>query len=422
MAIRATTTLDEIAAEAHAFLEPRVARLSSDERFGEGPDDLVGTGLQRGQSELDEVEAARVWQRQLFDAGLAWVDGPKEYGGRGLSGAHRSVVQRVLSEYEVPNTACFMVGHDIVGPTILEHGTPAQKAAYLPGIWRGDIICCQLFSEPDAGSDLASLRTRAEPTDQGWVLNGQKVWSSFAHFAQIGELLARSGDPADRHRGITAFLVDMDAPGVDVRPLRQITGSEHFNEVFLDDVAIADDRILGEVNGGWQIALTTLSSERSLMGDEHSGLVRDPVRRLFDLAEATGAAADPAVQEVLAEAWEREHIVRQTARRAMSGDLGDASGSVIKLLMTDDLEFYIAAATRLLGTRMVVDTGSWGTYSWNQLVLGAPAHRIAGGSDEIQKNIIAERILGLPRDPRPSIPDQPSAPNTTRRTTSDAHR
>jgi alkylation response protein AidB-like acyl-CoA dehydrogenase len=397
-------SLDELVAEAHAFLDGRVPRRAAFQ-LGVGPDDVVGVGFHDGQSEREEVEAARAWQRDLFDAGLAWVDGPVEYGGRGLDAEHRHRVDQVLSEYEVPNTACFMVGHEIVGPTILVHGTPAQKAAYLPGIWRGDIICCQLFSEPGAGSDLASLRTAARPDVDGWVVDGQKVWSSYAHLAQLGELLARTGEPAARHRGITAFLVDMETPGIDVRPLRQITGAEHFNEVFFDDVRVPDDRRLGEVDGGWPIALTTLSSERALMGDEHNGLMNDPVRRLFALADVTGAASDPAVQELLAEAWEREQIVRQTARRSSEDGASPHVGSVLKLMSTDDMEFYIAVATRLLGTRLVLDTGAWGTFAWSQLLLGAPAHRIAGGSDEIQRNILAERVLGLPRDPRPPIPN-----------------
>ncbi|MFF5257963.1 acyl-CoA dehydrogenase family protein [Actinomadura viridis] len=406
-------TLDEIAAEADAFLAPRVPRRAP-ARLGEGPDDVMGVGLRRGDAELAEVEAARAWQRDLFDAGLAWVDGPVEYGGRGLTRAHRDRVHAVLREYEVPNTACFMVGHDIVGPAILAHGTGEQRAAYLPGIWRGDIICCQLFSEPGAGSDLAGLRTSARRAGGGWVVNGQKVWSSYAHLAQLGELLARTGEPADRHRGITAFLVDMAAPGVDVRPLRQITGSEHFNEVFLDDVAVPDSQRIGEVGGGWPIALTTLTSERSLMGDEHNGLMNDPVRRLYALAESTGADADPVVRELLAEAWEREQIVRETARRSLHAPAEDQTGSVLKLMSTADMEFYIAVATRILGPRLAVDDGTWGTFAWSQLLLGAPAHRIAGGSDEIQKNIIAERVLGLPRDPRPPIPARPPTSTTPR--------
>ncbi len=407
------TTVEDIAAEAHAFLAPRVPR-KAPPAMGEGPDDVMGVGLRRGEEEAAEVEAAQTWQRDLFDAGLAWIEGPVAYGGRGLTTAHRNAVHAALREYEIPNTACFMVGHDIVGPAILEHGTEEQRAAYLPGIWRGDIICCQLFSEPGAGSDLASLRTSARRTEGGWVVNGQKVWSSYAHLAHLGELLARTGDVADRHRGITAFLVDMDAPGIQVRPLRQITGAEHFNEVFMDDVEVPDSQRIGAVDGGWPIALTTLTSERSLMGDEHNGLLNDPVRRLYALAAATGADEDPLVREMLAEAWEREQIVRETARRSLTAPAEDQAGSVLKLLSTADMEFYTSVAARVLGPRLAIDHGGWGAFAWSQLLLGAPAHRIAGGSDEIQKNIIAERVLGLPRDPRPPIP--------LRKDQSDAHR
>jgi alkylation response protein AidB-like acyl-CoA dehydrogenase len=402
---------DEIAAEARAFAEGRVPRRTRNAvSLGEGPDDVMGVGLDTGMSDEDEVAAARSWQGPLYDAGLAWVQGPVELGGRGLTVDHRQHVERVLHEYELPNTTCFMVAHDIVGPAILTHGTESQRSEYLPGIWRGDIICCQLFSEPGAGSDLASLRTTARRVDDGWVVNGQKVWSSFAHLAQVGELLARTGDPADRHRGITAFLLDMSTPGITIRPLRQITGVEHFNEVFFDDVFIPDSQRLGEVNGGWPIAITTLDHERSMMGEENNGLLIDPVRRLFGLAETTGQLDDPEVRELLAEAWAREQIVRQTARRSLVEEPAGQWASVLKLLSTNDMEFYLAVATRLLGSRMVLDSGRWGTYSWTQLLLGAPAHRIAGGSDEIQKNILAERILGLPRDFRPPIPARPTTP------------
>jgi alkylation response protein AidB-like acyl-CoA dehydrogenase len=394
-------TVADIAAETHAFLSARVPLLLARAPIGVGNDDVVGVGLDRGDSEKATIECAQQWQRELFDAGLAWLDGPLELGGRGLTPAHVEVFNRVKAGYDVPSTTCFMVSHEIVAPTILLHGTPEQRSKYLPGIWRGDIICCQLFSEPEAGSDLASLRTTATRTEQGWVVNGQKVWSSFAHHARLGELLARSGTPDSRHRGITAFLLAMDEPGIAVRPLRQLTGNEHFNEVFLEDVKISDDDRLGEVNQGWGIALTTLGSERSLLSDPYNGIMLQPVDRLFSLAESVGAMDDPAIQDLLAECWAREQILRTTGERLIDG--GEASaGSVVKLMMTADMEFYVDVASRLLGYRMIADTGAWGNYSWSQLLLGAPAHRIAGGSDEIQKNILAERTLGLPRETRPS--------------------
>ncbi len=395
-------SMADLAAEAEAFFSARVPlRAPASRSWGEGSDDVLGVATQRGDEERQEVETAQRWQAELFDAGLAWADGPPEFGGRGLSAAHARLVRQIGARYELPNTSCFMVSHDIVGPTIAAHGTAEQKAKWLPALWRGDVIACQLFSEPEAGSDLASLRTTAVRDGDGWVITGQKVWSSGAHYSGVGELLARTGSSADRHRGITAFLIEMDSPGVEVRPLRQITGSEHFNEVFLDAVRVPDSARLGDVDGGWEVARTTLGGERSLMADEHNGILDEPVRRLFALARHAGADADTAVLEQLGEAWMRDQILHVTGDRLESAT-GAPPGSVVKLMMTDNMEFYLGLAGKLLGYRLIADTGEWGTYAWSRLLLGAPAHRIAGGSDEIQKNIIAERVLGLPREPRPA--------------------
>lgn len=392
------SVIRSLADEARRFFGQRAARKAPVMHgWGQGKDQVLGVATHSGDDERAGVAAARAWQADLYDAGLAWVDGPPEYGGRGLTAAHARLVRDIAAEYEVPNTSCFMVSHDIVGPTILAHGTPEQKSRWLPALWRGDIIACQLFSEPEAGSDLASLRTTAVRDGDDWVVSGQKVWSSGAHYSGVGELLARTGPASDRHRSITAFLIDMSLPGIDVRPLRQITGSEHFNEVFLDSVRIPDAARLGPVNGGWQVARTTLGGERSLMADEHNGILDDPVRRLFALARHTGGDRDPAVLERLGEAWLRDQVLHVTGDRLEVAE-GAPPGSVVKLLMTSNMEFYISLAGRLLGYRMIADTGEWGTYAWSQLLLGAPAHRIAGGTDEIQKNIIAERVLGLPRE------------------------
>ncbi|QIG42838.1 acyl-CoA dehydrogenase [Nocardioides anomalus] len=391
-------TLAEIAAEAEAFFAARVPRRTDGVVHGSGPDGVIGVGHHSAESEETELARAQAWQRELCDAGLAWVDGPVEYGGRGLSAEHAHTVAEVAAGFEVPITSCFMVSHQIVGPTILSHGTPEQKRAHLPGIWRGDTVCCQLFSEPEAGSDLAGLRTTARRDGDVWVVTGQKLWSSYAHVSRLGELIARTGEPGSRHRGLTVFLVDMDSPGIEVRPLKQITGGEHFNEVFLDEVRIPDSARVGPVDGGWAIAMTTVTNERSVLGREHNGIMLDPVRRLFALAVDRGAADDPAVQELLAECWAREQLLHETASRLAGQPRGP---SVVKLMMTSDMEFYSEVAGRLLGYRMVADTGAWGTYAWSELLLNAPAHRIAGGSDEIQRNILAERVLGLPREARP---------------------
>lgn len=392
--------LGALATEVHAYLAARVPhKRHAEAGWGDGADSVMALSTLRGDAELAELAVAKDWQRDLYDAGLAWVDGPEEYGGRGLSSEHGRLVRQIVSEYEAPLTSHFMVSFDIVGPTILAHGTDAQKARWLPSIWRGDTVCCQLFSEPEAGSDLASLRTTAVRDGDEWVIRGQKVWSSGAHYSQLGELLARTGTTADRNRGITAFLVEMDRPGIEIRPLRQMNGNEHFNEVFLDDVRIPDANRLGPVNGGWPVAQTTLGGERSFISDENSGILNDPVRKLFALAVQTGAIGDPAIREQLAEAWARQQILQMTGARLEGSE--PPPESVIKLQMGENMEFFHAVAGRLLGHRMTVDTGAWGTYAWSDLLLGAPAHRIAGGSDEIQRNIIAERLLGLPREPRP---------------------
>lgn len=395
-----TTTVEEITAEAHAFFSARLARRASTAvRHGEGDDAVIGVGIHRRDSDTGDVARAQAWQRDLWEAGLAWVQGPTEYGGRGLAPEHARAVDAVAAQYVTPTTSCFMVSHSIVGPTILEHGTAEQRRALLPKIWRGEVICCQLFSEPEAGSDLAGLRTTARRDGDAWVVSGQKLWSSYAHLSQVGELLARTGPPESRHRGLTMFLVDMTSPGIVVRPLRQLTGGEHFNEVFLEEVRIPDSARVGPVDGGWPIALTTMTNERSVLGREHNGIMLAPVDRLFALARATGAIEDTAVQDLLAECWAREQLLHETAAR-----LGTAlrAPSVVKLMMTADMEFYSEVAERLLGYRMIAETGEWGTFAWSQLLLNAPAHRIAGGSDEIQRNILAERALGLPREQQPA--------------------
>lgn len=364
-------------------------------------DDVVSLARTEGDNEAEEVARAKQWQASLFDAGFAWLEGPREFGGLELDATTSQAMRRILAEYQTPNTGCFIVSHNIVGPTILAHGTPEQKERWLRSLWRGDEISCQLFSEPEAGSDLASLRTTARRDGDEWIVNGQKVWSSGAHYSEVGELLARTGIREQRHRGITAFLVDMAAPGVTVKPLRQMSGGEHFNEVFFDDVRISDRDRLGAVDGGWAVAMTTLGSERSLLTEESSGVVNQPVARLFEVARRSGQLDDPVVQELLAEAWGRETVIRATgARMNEFGD--DVPPSIAKLLLVDDLEFYTEVAGRLVGAAMVADAGGWGRYAWSQLLLASPAQRIAGGTDEIQRNIIAERVLGLPKDRVPT--------------------
>ena len=223
------------------------------------PHDIPGT------DQTAELAAARAWQRDLYDAGLGWLEGPVEYGGRGLDAEAAIAARSVLTEYVTPSLSLLTVSHRIVAPVTLLHGTEKQKDQWLRALWRGDAVACQLFSEPEAGSDLASLQTSAVREGDGWLITGQKVWSSGAHYSQVGELLARTGTRADRHRGITAFLLDMSAPGIEVRPIHQMNGGRHFNEVFLDRVWVPDSARLGPVGGGWHIAMSTLGVERAGM-------------------------------------------------------------------------------------------------------------------------------------------------------------
>jgi acyl-CoA dehydrogenase len=274
-------------------------------------------------------------------------------------------------------------------------------------MYRGDVIACQLFSEPEAGSDLASLQTRAVPGDEGWVLDGQKVWTSVAQHSQIGMVLCRTDPDAPKHRGITAFLVDMGAPGVEVRPLRQMTGGASFNEVFLTDVRVPDDHRLGEVNEGWQVAITTLMNERSTTTDI-GGSLDVILDRLVMLARWSGRLADPAVRDLVSDTAMHILAARAGSQRAHEAAVTGQPGpeqSVGKLLWTQNLLRVSRVVSELLGPRLVADTGEWGTYAWAKFVLAVPGIRISAGTDEIMRNILAERVLGLPRE-KPSTRNQ----------------
>lgn len=396
--------LDAFEARARRFFEATAPRriAQSPGGWGVGPDAVVAAGLAPGRDSPEVTEAARDFQRALFDAGLAWLTGPPELGGAGLTAAHAALLRRVAADYDAPDTSCLLIGQQIVAPAIAAFGTPLQQQRWLRALFRGDVIGCQMFSEPDAGSDLASLRTRAVPDGDGWRLNGQKVWSSGAHLAHVGEVLARTeDDPALRHRGLTMFLIDMDSPGVTVRPLRQMNGNAHFNEIFLHDVAVPADRVLGERGGGWAVANASLSSERDIPTDE-LGLFLDPVGRLLDMARALGRSHDALQRQRLADSYARRLVGRLLpAHLARARPAIEAVGpSLAKLGAASALWDVAQHAATVAGPASVADTGQWGRYAWSGMVLGVHSQRIAGGTDEIQRNILGERGLGLPREPR----------------------
>jgi acyl-CoA dehydrogenase len=408
MPVTPPTDLAEFTDAARVFLDANATAKPDESEFvwGEG-DDFVGV-VEEGDpdAELAAVKAAKEWARLRFDAGFGWIDGPTELGGAGLGPEHLKAYRSLESRYELPEMSIFTIGLGMVAPTIAVHAQPEVAERYLAPLHRGDIVGCQLFSEPGAGSDLAGLSTRAERDGDTWVVNGQKVWTSNAQHSDIGEIICRTDPDAPKHAGMTAFVVDMSAPGVDVRPLRQITGGAGFNEVFFDDVRIPDDHRLGEVGGGWGVALTTLMNERASIGSG-MGLGRGPgpFERLVALTRVVGADRDPIVRDRLARLYTEHRVIEQTTRRAIANmeavGMPGPEMSILKLAGTRHLIAIAEYAASVLGPKVLADTGEWGTYAWSTLVCGVPGARLGGGSDEIILNIIGERILGLPREPRP---------------------
>lgn len=347
-----------------------------------------------------DLEGSRQVQRALAAAGLAGLTWPQEYGGQGLGTEEQLVWAELVADYVVP-TAVFGIAHGMVGPTLLELGTPEQKQRYLPPMLTGDEIWCQLFSEPSGGSDVASLRTRATRTAGGWVLDGQKVWTSGAHHSDFGVVLARTDPTVPKHRGITMFIVDMRHPGVTVRPLRIATGDSPFNEVFLDGVEVDDDAVVGEVDAGWAAAVLMLSSERIMLGA--GGRSRHNPLGFDALDAAIARSADPSTRERaaddLAELWARETALEQFGRlmheEALAGVPIGARGSVGKLAGSELMIRAAETAEELLGEPFAVDPD---LAVLRHAAVYAPGHAVAGGSAEIQRNIIGERVLGLPKD------------------------
>jgi alkylation response protein AidB-like acyl-CoA dehydrogenase len=352
---------------------------------GGGRVGLLGAG-----GSPDDLDEGRRFLELLAPGGWATPAWPLECGGRGATADEATAIARELARYETPDLYPFLVGVALVGPSALVHGTPEQQRRWLPPIARGEEIWCQLFSEPDAGSDLAGLTTRAEPDGERWIVTGRKVWSSRAHYAQWGLLLARTDPHVAKHAGITAFALRMDQPGVEVRPLRQLNGDAHFDQVFLDGAAVDDRDRIGPVGGGWRVALTVLGFERGAAGGNpgrggavHRDQIVDHVRR-------HGAGADPVVRQRLVRAVSEMEAARLTGLR----DRGAPGGKV-----------RLASVLRQVGGLAVDVQGPAGVTGdadpdWEAVFLTAPSVSIRGGTDEIQRNIIGERVLGLPPEPR----------------------
>ncbi|MHB1712579.1 MAG: acyl-CoA dehydrogenase family protein [Acidimicrobiales bacterium] len=398
------TTEEQFEAGARAFLDANAPR-RTDENFvwGEGSDHVGLFPERTPAEEAADVAQAKEWARTVYDAGFGWITGPEAHGGRGLPRSYQRIYNSVATDYRTPSQALFGIGLGMVAPTIMAHATEEVKRAYLKPLHRGDIVACQLFSEPAAGSDLASLQTRAVADGDEWVVNGQKVWTSGAQFSDIGEIICRTDPELPKHRGLTGFVVDMHAPGVDVRPLRQMTGGASFNEVFFTDVRIPDTHRLGDVNGGWTVALTTLMNERAAIGGGGSGVGLHSSQRLIELARAQGRSGDPLIRQQLADLIIHDRVAAYTNLRSMAkvaaGQLPGPEMSIGKLSLTANMVRTCDLLSSVLGPELVADSGRWGTYAWSEFLLGVPGMRVAGGTDEVLRNIVGERVLGLAKDP-----------------------
>jgi alkylation response protein AidB-like acyl-CoA dehydrogenase len=378
----------------------------------------TGWGTRGFEEPTGEARIAllRDWSRRLYDAGFVGLTWPKAYGGHEAPMTHQAILLEELGRAEAPEHIG-VIGLGMAGPTIIAHGTAAQKERYLPKLLTGEEVWCQGFSEPGSGSDLASLQTKAVlDADGDWVVSGQKVWSSYAHIADFCILLARSDPSGHKHEGMTYFLLDMHAPGVEVRPIRQITGDSEFNEIFLSDVRIADDMRLGPVGQGWAVAITTLMNERANIGFMVTARMELAYRRLVELARATprrggtgdrnGAsmADDPLTRDRLARLWAEVQGLRFTIYRSFSAFLKTGvpgpEGSIAKLAWSELNQRTTKTALELEGAFAALGAGSpWSVDRgrWQYLQLRSRGNSIEGGTTEILRSIVAERVLGLPK-------------------------
>ena len=345
----------------------------------------------------DDLETGRRYLAVLAAGGYAVPSWPVEHGGMGLAGEEAGAVRSALSAFEAPDLYPWMVGLDLIGPTILVHGNEEQKVRWLPGIRSGEEIWCQMFSEPDAGSDLAGLKARAARDGDGWRVSGSKVWTSRAHYSKWGLLLARFDTSLPKHKGIVAFGLDLEAPGVTVKPLVQMNRDAHFNEVFMDDVWIPDSDRIGEPGEGWRVALTCLTFERGSLGGG-LGVREDQVLRLGRMV----APEDPVARDEWARRMADYQVIRMTelrseeARKAGRPPGPEDSGS--KLRGTAMIKKLAGLAMRVEGPAAAANDGE--ADEWLNMFLVSPSLSIRGGTDEIQRNILGERVLGLPPEPR----------------------
>ena len=353
---------------------------------------------------IDNLESAKNWQKKKYDAGWAMLHWPKEYGGIAASAIERIIWAEEESKFDVPK-GIFESGLGMCGPVMMEYATEEQKSRYLPSMAEGNEIWCQLFSEPSAGSDVAGLRSKAVQNGDEWVINGQKVWTSGAHFSDYGILVVRHDPNLDKHKGMTFFFVDMKSPGIEVKPIKQITGGSSFNEVYFTDVVIPDSQRLGAIGDGWKVAITTLMNERLAVGDADGADVEEAFKWAKTQDDSGEALINNrAARESIADWYCEANGLKNTKLRTMSalskGQTPGPEASITKIVSANKLQdignfgidsLDMAGMLKPEDSDVLKFQGAW---------LGAPGLRIAGGTDEILKNVIAERVLGLPQDIR----------------------
>ena len=382
----------EFRAQARAFLAEHWKPLEPGERAHDGEID-----------EPERIRAAQAWQALKFDRGWACLTWPREFGGRGVRAIEAVIWNQEESRFRTPPTGIFGIGLGMLGPTLMAHGSAEQKAAYLKRMARGDDIWCQLFSEPAAGSDLAGLRTQARRDGDGWRIDGQKIWTSGAHYCKYGMLVARSDATKPQHDGLTYFVVDMQAPGIEIRPIKQINGAKNFNEVFFNGLRLPDSARVGGVGEGWRVSLTTLMNERASLGAGGYSPNLQNLIRLARSVEIDGRPAleNPAVRQRIAEFHVRLRGVAHVGNRLLTalsrGQTPGPEASIGKLVL-GPLTQEIASFGVELQSMAGGDCDP--TFGYQDAYLSAPGIRIAGGTDEIMRNILAERVLRLPPEPR----------------------
>ena len=355
---------------------------------------------------LDEVAAAKLWQMRKYEAGWACIRWPAEYGGRGASAIDQVIWNQEEASVRTP-ASVFIIGQGMAAPTLMAWATEEQKRKHLPPLASGEHIWCQLFSEPSGGSDLAALRTRAVKDGDEWVVNGQKVWTSGAHFSDYGMLIVRTNPELSKHKGLTYFFVDMKSPGIETKPIRQISGESNFNEVYFTDLRIPDAQRLGAVGQGWQVAITTLMNERAALASD-AGLGFKQVYELAQRLDIDGRPAieDRSVRARLADWYVQEAGLRFTGYRSMSalsrGELPGPEESIGKYVVASKMQDMSSFAIDLLEMSGVVSDPqlAWRSGVVQEMFMRTPGMRLAGGTDEIMLNILAERVLGMPQDVR----------------------